>query len=164
MAETFSFDYFGSTINAESLGTDSIPSIQETLTSHCVPFTSDGKIVAVNVIGRGIDIPGGHIDDNETAIEAMQREAQEEAQITVTHPVLIDVWRLSSTDEQLGLAQKPYLLLYSGNVELMNNFRANEEVDERLILESDDFIERYFGDKRQARVMIDKALSARAQF
>ncbi|HEY8992879.1 MAG TPA: NUDIX domain-containing protein [Candidatus Microsaccharimonas sp.] len=158
---TFSFNYFGSTIEAKTLGIDFLPDIQETLTSHCVPLTVDGKIVAVNIINRGIDIPGGHIDDNETAIEAMQREAHEEARISIENPVLIDVWRLTSANNQLGLSQKPYLLLYTANVVSMEDFVPNHEADERLILEPEDFIAKYFGDKQQARVMVERALAAR---
>jgi len=158
---SFTFNYFGSTIEATSLGVDFVPDIQKTLTSHCIPFTTDGKIVAVNIINRGIDIPGGHIEENETAIEAMQRETQEEAKVSVTNPVLIDVWRLVSTNNQLGLLQKPYLLLYAADIISMEDFTPNEETDKRLILEPDDFIEKYFGDKQQARAMIDAALAAR---
>ena len=158
---TFSFNYFGSIIEATPLGTGFIPDAQDTLTSHCIPFTYDGKIVAVNIINRGIDIPGGHIDDNETAIEAMQRETQEEAQVSVENPILVDVWRLKSTNSQLGLSKKPYLLLYTADVVSMNDFTPNKEADERLILEPKDFVMKYFGDKQQARVMVDSALAAR---
>jgi 8-oxo-dGTP diphosphatase len=160
---TFSFNYFGSAIEAAPLGIDFVPDVHETLSSHCMPFTTDGKVVAVNIINRGIDIPGGHIDDNETALQAVQREAQEEAQISVKNPVLIDVWRLTSMNDQLGLLQKPYLLLYAADVTSMKDFVPNDEADERLILEPDDFIAKYFGDKQQAQVMVDSALAARAQ-
>ena len=159
---SFTFDYFGSTIEATPLGTELIPDLQETLTSHCIPFTFDGKIVAVNIIGRGIDIPGGHIDTSETAIEAMQREAREEAHLSVHNPVLIDVWRLTSTDEKLGLLQKPYLLLYAASVTSLDDFIPSDEASERLLLEPEDFIAKYFGDKQQARVMVDAALAARS--
>ncbi len=139
-----------------------MPDIEDTLSSHCIPFTADGKIVAVNIINRGVDIPGGHIDNNETAIQAMQRETLEEAQISVENPVLIDVWRLTSINAELGLLQKPYLLLYKADVVSIKDFVPNEEVHERLILQPDDFIAKYFGDKQQARIMVASALAARA--
>ena len=164
MAETFSFHYFGSTIHAQSLGVGSVPSVEETLSSHCVPFISNGEMVVVNVIGRGIDIPGGHIDENETAIEAIQRESWEEAKIKIKNPVLVDVWHLSSPDGKLGLRQKPYLLLYSAEVETMEHFTPNNEVDHRYILTPDQFIAEYFGDKNQAKIIVDKALSQRGSF
>ncbi|MFZ1250172.1 MAG: NUDIX domain-containing protein [Candidatus Microsaccharimonas sp.] len=161
MAKTFSFNYFGSEIQAVSLGIEIIPPIQETLSSHCIPFTKDEKIVAVHVIGRGIDIPGGHIEGNETAIEAVQREANEEARITIKNLTLIDVWHLSSTDSKLGLKEKPYLVLYSADIDSLNTFSPNSEVDKRLLLEPEAFIDKYFGDKEQARQMIETALSNR---
>ena len=157
MAKSFSFNYFGSEIEATSLGTAFMPSTKMIISSHCIPFTKDGKIIAVNIIGRGIDIPGGHIDDNETAIEAMQREVREEAQITIANPVLADVWRLTSTNTELGLSQKPYLLVYATDVQAINEFIPNNETDKRFTLEPEAFIDSYFGGARMARVMIDRA-------
>lgn len=160
--QSFSFNYYGSVIEATPLGTDEVPGIEKTLTSHCIPFTADGKIVAVTIIDRGVDIPGGHIEDNETAIEAMQRESKEEAQISIENPILIDVWRLASTNDELGLLEKPYLLLYTATISSMEDFIPNNEASERLILDPEDFIAKYFGDTQQARAMIDRALAARA--
>jgi 8-oxo-dGTP pyrophosphatase MutT (NUDIX family) len=159
MQKVFSFAYFESTIEAESLGVDFIPDLRETLTAHCIPLTESGEIIAVNIVGRGVDIPGGHIDENETAIAAMLREAREEAQITADNPRLIDVWRLSSTNSRLGLAQKPYLLLYVAKVVSMEDFNPNEEASERFVLKPEEFISRYFGDKGQARIMVERALT-----
>ncbi len=161
MSDLFSFDYFGSTIQAKSLGVDTVPPTNVVLTSHCIPFTADGKVVAVDIIGRGVDIPGGHIDEGETAVEAMQREVKEEAQIAITHPVLIDTWKLSSTDNALGITQKPYLLLYAADVESMDDFVSNNETSARLVLDPEEFIAQYFGDKQQARILITTALAAR---
>jgi 8-oxo-dGTP pyrophosphatase MutT (NUDIX family) len=159
MQPTFSFDYFGSTIEATSRGSDFIPNSLSILSAHCVPFTDDRKIVAVDIVGRGIDIPGGHLEDNESAIDALRREIKEEAEITIDTPILVDVWQLSSNNEQLGLSTKPYLLLYSATILSIGEFTPSAEVTKRLILSPEDFIANYFGDKGQARILVNKALA-----
>ncbi len=157
MSSSFSFDYFGSTIHATPLGVDFVPPLSETLTAHCLPLTADGKIVSVDIVGRGIDIPGGHIEDGESAIEAMQRETKEEAMITVDNVKLIDVWHLTSDNAALGLAEKPHILLYKGLVTSVGDFTPNSEVSKRLLLTQDEFLQAYYGGKAQAQLLLDAA-------
>jgi 8-oxo-dGTP diphosphatase len=160
MSQTFSFNYFGSTIIAESLGIDYLPPLNQILSAHCVPVTADGKIVAVDIVGRGVDFPGGHIEGDETAVEAMHRETREEAYISVKEPVLIDVWKLSSDDKKLGLRIKPYILSYLALVEQIDDFIANDEVSRRLVLDPDEFVSMYFGNKAQAEKIISLATAS----
>jgi len=160
MLDAFSFDYFGSTITAQSLGNKYAPPIGETLTAHCVPVTEDGKIVAVDVVNRGVDIPGGHIEDGEAAVTAMSRETYEEASITLGESTLIDVWKASSDNELIGLSTKPYLLVYVARVKSVDEFVPNQEVRARLFLAPDEFVLQYFGDKKQAEAMVGRAMAA----
>jgi len=160
MSDTFSFNYFGSIITAHPLGLKFVPPLNQTITAHCIPVTDDGRIVAADVTNRGVDIPGGHIDEGETAEEAMRRETHEETFVTVEKPVLIDVWQLSSNDEHIGLAERPYLLLYAAKVKSIEDFVANDEVSRRLMLTPNEFISEYFGDKKQAEKMLTQAIAA----
>lgn len=52
-------------------------------TSASVLVMSDEGLVCIEVLKRGWDIPGGHIEDGEGAIEAALREVQEEAGLTL---------------------------------------------------------------------------------
>jgi len=48
-----------------------------------VPFTDDGRLVAV-LLDRGIDLPGGHVQEGERTVEEVaRREAYEEARIAL---------------------------------------------------------------------------------
>lgn len=156
----FSFNYFGSTITAQSLGTGRIPDDTQVLTACCVSVLDDGHIVAVNVTGRGVDIPGGHVDPGETPIQAMHRELFEEARITVDTPILIDTVLFTSDDEKLGLTEKPYMLMYAANVLKVETFTPNDEIEERLFLSPEAVPDVYFADSIYAAHVVQKALNA----
>jgi 8-oxo-dGTP diphosphatase len=160
MTNSFSFNYFGSVITAEPLGIESVPSDHEVITSACVPLTNNNEVIAVNIIGRGVDIPGGHIDPGETSIEAMRRESYEEATIKVGNPVLIDVLKVTSLDKRLGLDHKPYMLIYTARVLELGDFVINDEVSERLVLPQEEFVSLYFADHDYANRMVTSAIQA----
>lgn len=159
--EAFTFNYFGHTINARSLGTETIPATSAVTSVHVAPVTPDGEVVTVNIKGRGFDIPGGHIDEGEDSpVTALNRELREEANITIFAPILIDVLRIQC--DTLDLSDKPYMLLYAARVDQMNDFTANDEVSERVIMQPDEFINNYFGNKRYCSQFIKRALEAAA--
>jgi 8-oxo-dGTP diphosphatase len=155
--EPFSFNYFGHTIVARSLGPIDLPNVSEIISSHVIPFTSEGNIVAVNIISRGWDIPGGHIDEDEISpLEALHREAHEEALVSVTSPVLVDVLSLKS--DTMDLSKTPFMTLYAARVGEMKEFIANNEVSQRKVVTPAVFIESYFGNKLYAAQMVKSAI------
>jgi len=164
MTKPFSFDYFGSVITATPLGIKDVPTDNQVITAACVPITSNNEVIAVNVIGRGVDIPGGHIDLGETSIDAMHRETYEEALIKVDEPILIDVLRVTSDDKRLGLDKKPYMLIYAAKVQELKEFIVNEEISERLILSQEQFTSLYFADHEYANKMVSSAIRAVSRF
>lgn len=159
--EPFSFNYFGHTITARSLGTGAIPDISTITSVHVVPIANDGNIVAINVINRGWDIPGGHVDEGESSpLDALRREALEEANVSLLEPVLVDVLMLES--ETLDISTKPYLLMYAAEIWELNTFTPNNEVSQRLLMTAKMFVDSYFGNKTYAKAMVDASVSALA--
>ena len=159
LSEPFSFSYFGHTILASSLGPVEIPDISRIISVHVVPLATDGSIIAINVTGRGWDIPGGHVDEGEPSpLSTLSREAREEANLTTLEPILIDVLTLKC--ETLDLSAKPYMLVYAAQVWDLGDFTPSDEVSERSLMSKKKFISNYFGNTTYATRMIDAAMRA----
>jgi 8-oxo-dGTP diphosphatase len=157
--EPFSFTYFGHNITARSLGPATIPDISTITSVHVVPFTSEGVIVGVNVVNRGWDIPGGHVDQGESSpLETLRREAREEASLSILEPILVDVLALEC--ETLDLKARPYMLVYTAEVAELSSFTPNDEVSQRLLMTPKMFVDSYFGNKAYAQALIDASVRA----
>jgi 8-oxo-dGTP diphosphatase len=155
----FPFTYFGHNITARSLGPTTIPDISTITSVHVVPFTSEGNIVSVNIVNRGWDIPGGHVDQGESSpLDTLRREAREEASLSILEPVIVDVLALEC--KTLDLKTRPYMLIYVAEVAELNGFTPNDEVSQRLLMTPKMFVDSYFGNKAYAQALIDA--SARA--
>jgi ADP-ribose pyrophosphatase YjhB (NUDIX family) len=48
-----------------------------------------GKVLVCDISGRGLTIPGGHVDDGETAADCLNREASEEACVALANLTLL---------------------------------------------------------------------------
>lgn len=157
--EPFSFAYFGHNITARSLGPATIPDISAITSVHLVPFTSEGNIVSVNIVNRGWDIPGGHVDRGESSpLDTLQREAREEASLSTLEPILVDVLALEC--ETLDLKARPYMLIYVAEVAELSSFAPNDEVSQRLLMTPKMFVDSYFGNKAYAQALINASASA----
>jgi 8-oxo-dGTP pyrophosphatase MutT (NUDIX family) len=105
------------------------------------PFTDDGKLVAVN-LQRGLDIPGGHVQTNETSIEVVaRRETLEEAAVTLGE---IHITGIIQSD-YFGTEpdQLTYIIAITAFTAEIHPFTPNEEVSTRLIITPEAFLEAY---------------------
>lgn len=156
---SFSFSYFDATYSAQSLGKDAVPHFDQVISAHVIPITDEGKVIAVNVISRGLDAPGGHVEENEhSPLETLTREIYEEAKITINSPILIDVLKISSNKS--GLHEKKYMLIYTASVGQIETFVPTEEISERHIITPEEFIDQYFADKTYAEHIMKTATEA----
>lgn len=134
------------------LGTNVMPTFDNVTAVMGIPFTKDGQLVAVNLKERGYDLPGGHVEPYEkTPTETLRRELMEEAFITLSEPLLIDVVKTDYFDNRAT-----YMLFYTAFVDEFLEFQPNNESSERLVISISDFMEHYQAgnDKR----IIEKSL------
>ena len=141
-----------------SIGTKNIPPFSK-VTSVCViPFTNEGKIVAVRLKNRGLDLPGCHVEKHEkTPEETLRREVMEEAYITIKKPVLIEI--IESDYFGPNPHEASYMLIYAAYVDEMFDYKTTDEIAyERIITDKPSFIKEYeAGDKNVMEDVINRA-------
>lgn len=130
----------GKQVTFKHIGTTELPPFQFVTSVSVIPFTEDGDIVAVRLRHRGLDLPGGHVEPSETTPEqTMNREAMEEACITIKNPVLAEVIESDYFDHT------SYMLLYGAFVDELLPFSTPEDEmsDGREIVSQEEFIQQY---------------------
>ena len=141
-----------------SIGVINLPPFSK-VTSVCViPFTKEGKIVAVRLKNRGLDLPGGHVEKYEkTPEETLHREVMEEAYITIKKPVLVEI--IESDYFGPNPHEASYMLIYAAFVNEILDYRSTDEMSyERVITDKSSFIDEYnAGDKKMMGDAINRA-------
>jgi 8-oxo-dGTP pyrophosphatase MutT (NUDIX family) len=99
----------------------------------------DEQIVLVDVAGRGVSIPGGHLFTGESLLDGLQRELAEEACITVDAPRLLGAVECDHSENpgfepDLGYPQLASQLLYAGSVNRIRPFVARYETSRRIFV------------------------------
>ncbi len=139
-------------INVKILGVDEDIPLRERVSAVFLIAFENGKILSARN-ERGWDIPGGHLEGQESMMEGLRRESEEEAGVdfenAVPFAVLIPDW----TD-------KVMLFYVTGHFNL-GEFVPKEDALERDILEVEDLLERYHGDKDMLRSLIEAAKERR---
>lgn len=88
---------------------------------------------------RGWDIPGGHLEGDETTHEGLVREVLEEGGATFENEKLLAI---IESDTQGKYKDKVMLVYYADNFEL-GEFTPSEDAFSREVIEVDEFIKRY---------------------
>lgn len=127
-----------------------IPESQITATL-LVPFTPDGRILAVQHATRGIDIPGGHRENTDVSnFETARRELLEEsgAHIGQITPCLImetkNYKRKGGSGD--GASEPSYMVVMTGVVRDLGHFTPTKEIVGRHLLSPQAFLEAYGGE------------------
>ena len=103
---------------------------------HILAFRYN-RILFIKHPERGWDIPGGHVEKNETPVKALEREVYEEAYAKLTDLRLLGYIKITLLEKDLAQSEhklpESYILLYVGNVESLDPFVGEyETLDRRL--------------------------------
>ncbi len=130
----------GKQVIFKHIGITKLPPFKHVTSVSVIPFTDNGDIVAVRLRHRGLDLPGGHVEPGETTPEqTINREAMEEACITIKKLTLVDVI------ESDYFTHPSYMLLYGAFVDTLHPFVTpdDEMSDGREVVSPDEFIRQY---------------------
>jgi 8-oxo-dGTP pyrophosphatase MutT (NUDIX family) len=98
-----------------------------------------GEFVLAIENERGWDIPGGYLEPGESVLEALLREADEEAGATLTDPVPFGV--LSRPDKHQAM------VFFACNEFTLGNFVPKADALARDVIAVEDLVKRYHGDR-----------------
>jgi 8-oxo-dGTP pyrophosphatase MutT (NUDIX family) len=109
------------------------PPLENISTAHCLAFDENRRIVLTLHHERDWTIPGGHLEPGETALDAMAREALEEAGAIVTDGVLFAHEEIEPED---GVAADPrypvpsFQLFFASRLVSLGQLSATDECSE----------------------------------
>jgi 8-oxo-dGTP diphosphatase len=135
-----------------------VPDRRDVSVVMIVPFAVEGWVVVVR-LGRGVELPGGHVLAEDRSLEdAARREAWEEARITLGPLAVAQVIRVDYLTEP---PTTTHIVVYTGRVLRMAPFDRAHESLARIVVSSEDFIDRYgTGTRDDRRVLIAEAGAA----
>lgn len=143
----------GQQVNFVLLEPLTVPALEKITSVAVVPFTPEGHIVAA-VLDRGVDLPGGHMQEAENTIEeTARREVMEEVGITLKDLFVIKVIQ----SDYYGSAPDDltYMIILTAFVQELQTFTPNLESTGRLVLDIEDFLAQYTaGDREQMRSLV----------
>lgn len=124
------------------------PPPQENISAVFLVAFKDGKVLAARN-ERTWDVPGGHRESSEDSFTALKREVLEEAGAYVQDAVPYAVLT-SSTSPKV-------MVFFVSNTISLVDFVPSEDALERDLLDPEELLRRYDGDKNLLRSLIESA-------
>ncbi|MGM0898053.1 MAG: NUDIX hydrolase [Bacillota bacterium] len=124
----------------------------------------DGKLVLVQVKGRGFNVPGGHVEDGEGPEQALRREVYEEAYIA-GELTYIGAIKVDHTENEKFLESKKYpkvgyQLFYRLDVTECFPFLRQNETLTRIWVEPEE-VPHVVNDHEMALLVLKEALNSK---
>ncbi|MFC1645132.1 NUDIX hydrolase [Patescibacteria group bacterium] len=114
---------------------------------------SENNILTIELIRRGWDIPGGHVEvEDETIEHTLKREVFEEAFIEIKD------LKISSVIESYHYTEVTYMIIMTGVVDKVHSFQVNNESLQRKFITPSELLEKFQGDKEILKQIINRAI------
>lgn len=126
---------------------EEVPRREKISAVFLIAFDGDKILSARNE--RGWDIPGGHLEGEETLLEGLHREIIEEAGADFENAQAFATLHADWTDK--------IMLFFVSNNFTLGVFEPTEDAFERDVLSIEELIERYHGDKKMLTLLIGGA-------
>jgi len=131
----------GGTTRLTFLGPTPDPPFERVTSAAVVAVADDGRLVLA-ALDRGPDIPGGHVQHGETAIEqTVRREAWEEVRARLGTLLPVEVVE----SDYFGEDDLSYMVIRAARVTELAPWEAYHESAGRLLLTPEEFLARYRG-------------------
>lgn len=109
---------------------------------HAFCFEGD-KLLLVRIEGRGFNVPGGHLEQDEEPLEALNRELLEEAYVTACDPrllghIIVDHSENERFDPNGKYPLIGYQLFYRMELAQLNRFERKHESTCRIWVEGEE--------------------------
>ncbi len=126
-----------------------------TVSSVSIVIFDGEKILWTHHKTRGWDIPGGHVEEGESILDALTREVKEEVGAEVSNLILVATISSNATDPKY--AGKVMVIFATRSFRLIDDWIPVADVDSRAILDIDEAMRGYYGDSKGLSAVIDLA-------
>ena len=137
----FYVNWGGDRIKLTWIPTNEIFDAQLITSAHAVCFYQD-EILLVDIKGRGFDLPGGHREDGETALDCCLRETYEEGYVKGDATLLgyLEVNHCENTNWHEGskYPKVAYQAMYRVDITEVLPFQAQFEASKRIFVPLED--------------------------
>ena len=132
-----------------------MPDFKKITSIAIIAFDEDYRIAVVDIVKRGLDIPGGHVEKNEkTIFETVRREFKEEF-----CGELHDNLKISSIIRSYYSKTPSYMVILNGRIKNLSKYiRFQNETKGRKVMDVGSFVKAYKGDMSFMREILINAL------
>ena len=123
----------------EVISADQIPSEAVVSSCFCFIVDQDNKVLFIKNKKpyRSWEIPGGHVEPGETALECVVRECEEESSSLIKNPTLFALYKIHNLDSKSPYFGIQYQAFFYTKSYDLKTFKENEEISERAFTNLD---------------------------